>query len=446
MKKRNILALLLSTVMIFGLLAGCTSNTNDANNDAQDENTAQTETPETTDEAITLNWAVWDIEQTAYYQPLIDAYEAANPNVTIKMTDLGSTDYQNMLLTQLAGNSDFDVVLIKDIPGYANLISQNLIEPLNGYVEAAGIDLGLYNGTVEQVTTSEGNYYELPFRSDFWVVYYNKDIFDAAGVAYPTNDMTLDEYDALIREVTTGEGNDKIYGGHYHTWRSCVQLFGILDGQHSIVDGGDYSWLAPYYEMVLSEQDDGVVMSYATAVSTSSHYRDLFYNNKIAMTNNGSWFIATLIDAVASGESEATNWGMVRYPVPEGVASGTTLGTITGLAISASSTQKQAAFDFIEFVTSEEGQMVVSSTGTIPAIQNAETMASITAIDGFPQDENSIAAMETTQVYLEMPYHEKSSDIEVALNEEHSEIMTGAKTIEQGLADMGTRVDLILNS
>jgi multiple sugar transport system substrate-binding protein len=74
-------------------------------------------------DAVTLNWALWDWTATAYYEPLIEAYEAANPNVTIEYTDLGSADYNQMLMTQLTGGAEnIDIVTIKDIPGYAQLI------------------------------------------------------------------------------------------------------------------------------------------------------------------------------------------------------------------------------------------------------------------------------------------------------------------------------------
>ena len=69
----------------------------------------------------------------------------------------------------------------------------------------------------------------MPFRNDFWVLFYNKDLFDAAGVPYPANDLPMEEYDALARQMTSGEGDAKVYGTHYHTWRSCVSLFSILD-------------------------------------------------------------------------------------------------------------------------------------------------------------------------------------------------------------------------
>ena len=78
------------------------------------------------------------------------------------------------------------------------------------------------NGTIEQLTTDDGNFYAVPFRSDFWVLYYNKDLFDAAGVEYPSNDLTMEDYDALARKMTSGSGDTKVYGCHYHTWRCLL--------------------------------------------------------------------------------------------------------------------------------------------------------------------------------------------------------------------------------
>lgn len=85
---------------------------------------------------VTLNWAVWDKESTAYWQAMADGYMAANPNVTIEMTDLGSTDYMTQLATQLAGgNGELDILIIKDIPGYSNLINLEMLVPMNDILE-----------------------------------------------------------------------------------------------------------------------------------------------------------------------------------------------------------------------------------------------------------------------------------------------------------------------
>ena len=388
---------------------------------------------------ITLNWALWDWNATAYYQPLIDAYQAAHPNVKIEYTDLGSTDYSTVLQTQLSGGgSDFDIVTIKDIPGYTNLIGANLIQPLNDYIASQEIDTSAYGGVVEALALND-KIYGLPFRSDFWLVYYNKDIFDKAGVPYPTNDMTLAQFDDMARKVTSGFGADKVYGTHFHTWRSAVELPSILDGKHTVI-ADDYSFMKPYYERVLALQNDGIVQSYAALKTSNTHYSGPFYNQQIATLPMGSWFIATQIAKVASGESKAVNWGIVKFPHPEGVAAGTTAATITALAVPVNSKNQDAALDFVKFVSGPEGAEVVAKTGTFPALTSPQIADIIAATPGFPSDPASKEALITGQRYLEMPVNPNAPQIEVVLNRAHDEIMTDNISIDDGLAEMNQGV------
>lgn len=444
---KRIISVLLVIAMSFGMLAACGVSTPPVATDVSTPAApvSSEDAPKATPEAIkpvTLKWAMWDLDSTAYYKPLVDAYIAKNPNVTIEYVDLGSADFMTMLSTQLSGGADLDVLTIKDIPGYANLVKQKHLEPLNSYIASSKIDTSLYGGTTEQITVNN-EVYALPFRSDFWLIFYNKDLFDKANVAYPTNDMTLAQYDELARKMTSGSGANKINGNHYHTWRSAVQLFGILDGKNTIVDG-KYDFLKPYYEMILKQQDDGICQDYATLKTSSIHYSGVFYNNQVAMMNMGSWFIATQIAKIKEGESLSTNWGLAKYPHPDGVPAGTTLGTITSLAVNANSKNKEAALEFMKFVTGPEGAGVIAATGTIPAIKNDDVVASITSIDGFPTDAASKEALKTTKTYLEMPMHEKSADIETVLNECHDNIMTKNTTIDEAINDMNTRIAEIL--
>ena len=393
------------------------------------------------DEAVTLNWALWDKDSTAYWQALADGYMESHPNVTIEMTDLGSTDYMTQLATQLAGgNGELDVLSIKDIPGYSNLINLGLLEPLSGKLTT---DESKFNGVLDQLTAEDGNYYAVPFRSDFWVVYYNKDIFDQAGIEYPTNDMTMKDFDAKIREVYEKTG---VYGNIYHTWRSTTTLFGILDGEHTVIDG-NYDFLKPYYEQVLSEQADGVIPNYGEQKTSGLHYSGAFQNGQAAMCNMGSWFIATMqkYNEEAEGNGvEPVNFGIVKYPHPDGAPAGSTLGTVTSLAINANSTKKEAAADFLNWCASEEAAEALAATGNFPAVSSDKTSEIIASTDGFPNDENSKEALKTTAVYLEMPLSDKASEIETILNTEHDAIMTESETVDEGIANMNEQVQAIL--
>ena len=394
-------------------------------------------------DTVTLKWALWDWDKTPYYQPLIEAYEAAHPNVKIENVDLGSTDYQTMLMTQLSGGgSDLDVVTVKDTPGYANMIRANTILDLTQDMKDAGLDPAAYGGVIEELTV-DGKIYALPFRSDVWILYYNKDLFDAAGVDYPTNDMTWDQFAEKAEALSSGMGMNKIDGALIHVWRSAVQLPCILDGKHTL-DGGDYEFLKPCYERVLKLQEDRAIPSYATLKTSGTHYSGPFFNGTVAMLPMGSWFVATQINKVKSGESLSKNWGIAKFPHIEGVEPGTSAATITALAVSANSKHQEQALDFVNFVAGPEGAKVVASTGTLPAMMSPEALETIISKDGFPQDDTSRDALTTVKRYLEMPVNLLASDIEVVLNRAHDAIMTDNIAIEDGLKQMDEDVQKIL--
>ena len=445
-KMQRIAALGLAGTMALSLAACGGSGASTADTTSTAESTASSteaaaDGTASGDEEVTLTWALWDKDSTSQWSALADTYTASHPNVKFDMVDLGSTDYMTQLATQLAGaNGELDIVSIKDIPGYANLINLGVLEPLNSTLD---IDTSKFNGVIEQLTAEDGNYYAVPFISSFWVVYYNKDIFDQAGIEYPTNDMTMEEWDAKIREVNEKAG---VYGNIYHTWRSTTTLFGILDGQHTVIDG-NYDFLKPYYEMILKEQQDGVVPNYGEQKTSGLHYSGAFQNGQAAMCNMGSWFLATMQKynaEAASNGVQPVNFGIVKYPHPDGVAAGTTLGTVTSLAVNANSEKKEAALDFVNWCASEDGAKCVASVGTFPAVASDETNKIISSTDGFPSDDASLEALNTTAIYLEMPLSDKASEIETILNTEHDAIMTESETIDEGIANMNEQVQAIL--
>ncbi len=390
---------------------------------------------------VTLNWGLWDWDRTAYYQPLIAAYEAKHPDVKINHTDLGSADYNQMIMTQLTGGgSDIDIVSVKDIPGYAQLVNTGRLVDL----KKAGVlpkDTSEYGGLIEALTVNDGTF-GMPFRTDYWIVYYNKDPFDKAGVAYPTNDMTWAQFDELARKVTSGFGPDKVYGTHFHVWRSTVELPAIQDGKHTLV-AKDYSFLKPWYERALKLQEDGIVRSYASLKTSQTHYSGPWFAGKIAMLPMGTWFIGTQIAKEKTGESTVKNWGLVKYPHPEGVEAGATAGQVTSLGVNVNSKNVKAAEDFIAWVGGPEGAAIVAKTGTIPALRNPDVIKMITSTPGFPSDPASAQALVARATYLEMPVDLKAPEYELVLNRVHDEIMTNNVSIDDGIKEMNEGVAAI---
>jgi multiple sugar transport system substrate-binding protein len=384
---------------------------------------------------VNLRMTVWDLATTPYWQAVVDAYEAENPNVTIELVDIASAEYQDVVNVMLSGGDNVDIITVKDIPGYSAMLTRGQIIPLNDYIEAADIDLSLYSGAAEELTYEDA-LYALPFRSDIWILYYNKAIFDAAGLPYPTNDMTWEEFDALARQLASGEGADRVYGAHFHTWRSTVQLPTVQDGEN-IVIAEDYSFMAPIYNMVTSLQADQIIMDYGELKAGNIHYSGVFKNGQVAMLPMGSWFIGSLIAAENAGEFDFP-WGVAKYPHPEGVEAGTTAGTLTSLAINSLSENKDAAFDFIKFYSGVEGAQILASLGNLPAIRTPEVLETFAAVEGVPAEAQE--ALQTAAVRLELPMRPNVGAYEQILNQEHELIMTNSVTVEDGIAEINRRV------
>jgi multiple sugar transport system substrate-binding protein len=390
---------------------------------------------------VKLKIILWDLNQTTYMQPIVDAYTAKHPNVSFEYINIPANEYGQKLAIMLAGGDTSDIVSVKDIPMYASMVAKKQIEPLNSYIARDKIDLAQYSGVTDQITVDKV-LYALPFRSDIWILYYNKDAFDKAKVPYPTNDMTWEQYAELAKKVANGTGVDRVYGSHYHTWRSTVELPTVQDGKHSII-ATDYSYMKPYYEMVLKMQKEKTVMDFSSLKVGNIHYSGLWYNEQIAMMPMGSWFIGTLISKIKDGTADM-KWGIAKYPHPAGVPAGTTAGTITSIAINSKSANKEASWDFIKFFSGPEGAQILAKIGSLPAIRNSQVLANMKAVPGFPQDAQSADALNTAMVRLELPMHDKVAVIEQILNQEHELIMTESKSVDQGLADMSKRVKEVL--
>ena len=122
---------------------------------------------------------------------------------------------------------------------------------------------------------------------------YNKRIFDEAGVKYPEDGMTMEEYYELAKQVTSGEGSNKVYGHFTHTWSSNVYMYARRIKEFNQMDTSTYDALKPYYEVMVKMQDEGVAMDFGTAKASSAHYRDVFQHEQAAMIQIGTCLLYT---------------------------------------------------------------------------------------------------------------------------------------------------------
>lgn len=362
------------------------------------------------DEKQVLTVVTWDANTTPYLVAQEAAFEAAYPNVDLQYIDVASQDYAIKAGSMLSGNDTSDVFMVKEVSDIVNWHAQGFAESLTPYMEKDSYDVSGFVG-MEANYAFDGAQFALPFRSDFWVLFYNKDLFDAAGVAYPTNDMTWDAYAELAKTMT----KDGVYGTHYHTWLSAVANWAVCDGVNTLADG-----------------------QYDDLKSSGLHYSAAFANGDVAMMPMGYWYVSTLIGYNKEGTSNF-NWGITAVPHAEGVSAGSSFGNLTGVMMNAKSANKDLAWTYISWLCGTEGSKATASTGSRPAWVSEEVANAMAAVDGFPTDEGSKAALLPSYVAVEWPVVDKLSEIKPIVEEEHSLIMTRELSIEEGIEEMNER-------
>lgn len=98
---------------------------------------------------------------------------------------------------------------------YVPRAKEGLYVPIEKYLTDAGYDLEDAFGSGIKASYINKKLYGLPYTKGGFYVFYNKDMFDAAGIPYPTNDWTWAEFEQIAKKLT----KDGVYGANVHlTW------------------------------------------------------------------------------------------------------------------------------------------------------------------------------------------------------------------------------------
>lgn len=219
-------------------------------------------------EDVTLRMSVWggDVDKLVYEQRLA-LVNKKYPNINVKLElspDAGA--YAQKVSTAIAGNKGPDILeLAEHTPAFAD---KSQILPLDDYVERSKLDLTkTFGATVPEIFAYEGQQYAIPDRSGAMVLYYNKDMFDEAGVEYPTAEWTWDDLLSAPQKLTIRDGGK-------------VQQWGF-----STISWWPY-WMTFMYQnggQVLADNNRPVVNS-PENIEAMEWYNDLAWKHKVAPT------------------------------------------------------------------------------------------------------------------------------------------------------------------
>jgi multiple sugar transport system substrate-binding protein len=380
-----------------------------------------------------LTVSVWNYEGTPEFKALFDGYEAANPNIDIEPVDILADDYPQKVTTMLAGGDTTDVLTMKNVIDYARYANNGQLQEINSVVDTVGKD----NLASLDAFDMDGKYYAAPYRQDFWLLYYNKDLFKAAGINDP-KDLTWEKYSEIAKKLTSTADGKKTYGTYHHIWRSVVQAIAAAQNGGD-QNSGEYGFFEDQYNTALDLQKSGATLDFGTAKSQKTSYRTMFETGQAAMMPMGTWYIAGILQAKKDGKTNV-NWGLAPLPQKEANSKVSTFGSPTAFAVNKNAAHSDEARKFIEWAAGAEGAKTISKIGVVPALQNDAVTAEYFKLDGLPTDDLSKKAFTPDETALEMPVSDKSAAADKILNQEHDLIMVGERSVTDGIAEMGKRV------
>jgi multiple sugar transport system substrate-binding protein len=170
------------------------------------------------------------------HQQIIQAYEDERPNVIAQLEPVAGRDYYARLLTQLTARAAPDIMQIGDdaVPSF---VTKGAFLPLDECIAANGFDTGVYLPGLLEPGRVDGQQYLLPKDYSPLGVYYNKKLFDAAGVDYPSADWSWDDLLATAQALT--DPAQGIYGIQLPaTWTTGFEYWVAAAGGRLISEDG----------------------------------------------------------------------------------------------------------------------------------------------------------------------------------------------------------------
>lgn len=326
-------------------------------------------------ENIELNVWTWDSVQADGVQAAIDAYEEQNPNVTVNYELIpsqgGNADFMLKLEAGIEADTAADIFWLNIV--YTDFAEAGALEPLDEYIANDDFDLSAYSPFVTEIYNFEGQQYGIPKDMDAWFIIYNKSVFDEAGVEYPADDWTWEDF----LEVG-GQLKESMDEGQFPLYFNTSASYGLnaltrQQGSTYIIEEEDGT-LTPNFDseefrtalnqlLELQEKE----LSPHLINNADYDYLSSLISGNLAVAAVPSWEIS----AIATSGLEDGSFGAVAFPSNNGSSSTDTNGL--AYVMNAASENKEAAWDLMKFLTSDEGARLHAENGAgLPANNNPE--------------------------------------------------------------------------
>lgn len=305
----------------------------------------------TSEGQIRLDYVCWgDYTEEAMNRHWIAEFMRLHPNVKVNMILTGGgTGTREKIQTMIAGGSGPDVMYVwPDV--FPEFVEKGIYMPLNSYMERDGITRDLWFPVLIDFYTRDGKIYGLPRSWHPFLIFYNKDLFDQAGVPYPDETWTFDDlirYGKALTRDLNGDGITDQYAVGNIPWRVFVWAYGGNDfdeeGNCYLDEPGSIRGLQVYTDLVWKHR----ISPSPEQQRLTQSAQDMFKTGRMAMFSLGIWSVPDF------RQIKSFDWDIAVMPA--GPTRVTQLVT-AGWAVYEGSPNPNEAWELVKYLSGRQAQ------------------------------------------------------------------------------------------
>jgi len=373
----------------------------------------------TAQEEVTIEFLDFWTELEEYMLESIEMFEEQNPNVTVERSTSLWNEAETVLKTNIAGGTPYDVATYW--PMYMNTFLEiDAARNLTERIEANDGEWGSNLGGLAPLGEYDGEYYAVPFKSIYGVVYYNETMFEELGLEVP---QTIEEFESVMStiEAETEAAPLVVFDG-VQVWMPRW-MFPALADEAGVLD----EWIAG--EVSLEDQPDIFRRPYEIIANWQSN--NFFYGGegaagisrdeaKVAFANGEVAMIAETTSEYGSVTEQADfPVGVMLFPSIVEPAQYYLFGGADGFFVSPEAPEE--AVDFIQFMTSPEMQAWwLENAGITPVNPNVELDDPV--VEQF---------VDWSEYLLPFEFYTLTPELQAYLDASVGELITGRKSVDE---------------
>ncbi|PLT28800.1 ABC transporter substrate-binding protein [Peribacillus deserti] len=386
-KKKGLGILVLSLILVLSaFMTGCSGSSSDSAGGGGSKD-------------VTLRILVWNNnpEGTKLEGEIFKAFEKENPGIKVKQVYAPYDKFNDKFLTMSAGGDQPDLVWIQPA-AFGQFVGKNVLMDLSD----KKIDKDAYMPNVLELGQVKGKQYALIRDASTFQLGYNKDMFDAAGVPYPKDDWTWDDFLAAAKKLTKQKNGKTVQFGmeNFYTNELLVENGGGFvsqDGNSVIVD-------SPESIEAIQFGSDLINKHHVQPTSAQSQgLSNMFLAGQAAMKMMGPW------DWADTAKNAKFKWDVV--PLPAGKAGNVSAAAYLPIGIGKGTKHPEEAFKLLTFLSSGKGQdMQIDTISAVPVVKRNSDK--IETMKNAPENAKSLAAsLANGKTVMNAPYIPEYAEI-----------------------------------